>query len=78
MIRLTQEELWAFNILNGTVANQQAEVNRSIAARQAFIGALEIKYNATFDPASGQFKPKEKPKTIPDYSGGDSGGGGGY
>ncbi len=60
MIQLTQEEVWAFNILDGTVRNQQAEMGRSIAARQAYIQALEAKYDATFNSATGQFEPKEK------------------
>ena len=59
MIQVTQEELWAFNILNSTVTNAKAEFDRSIQARAAYISLLENKYDATFDPASGELKPKE-------------------
>ena len=62
MIQLTQEELWAFNILNSTVTNAQAEFDRSIQARTAYIGLLENKYSATFNQQSGQFELKEVAK----------------
>ena len=58
MIQLTQEEVWAFNILEGSAKNAQAELQRMIAARDSYIGLLEGKYNATFDPKTGQFELK--------------------
>lgn len=60
MIQLTQEEIWAFNVLNSSAQNAQAELQRAIAARDAYIKLLENKYEATFDPQSEQFKPVEK------------------
>jgi len=55
---ISQEELWAFNILNNQVNNVQAELQRGIAARDSFIKLLENKYDAVFK--NGQFEPKEK------------------
>lgn len=60
MIQLTQEEIWAFNILNKGVENVQAELGRTISAKDAFIKLLEKKYKAEFDPATGTLNKKEK------------------
>lgn len=60
MVNITNAELWAFNVLNNTINNAQGELQRAIASRDAYIKLLEDKYNAEFDPKSGQFKPKEK------------------
>lgn len=60
MIQLTQEEIWASTILNNTVLNTQAELQRAMAARDAYIKLLENKYNAVFDMETGQLKPREK------------------
>ena len=60
MVNLTQEEIWAFNIINTTVSNVQAELQRQASAQQAFIELLEIKYVAKFNPTTGQFEPKKK------------------
>lgn len=62
MIKLDDAEVWAFNVLNNSVANAQAELNRAIAARGAYITLLENKYDATFDQATGQLNPKEQAK----------------
>jgi len=60
MINITNAELWAFNVLNNTVNGAQAELQRAIASRDAYVKLLENKYNAEFDPKSGQFKSKGK------------------
>lgn len=57
---ISQEELWAFNLLNGNIQNIQAELNRVIAARQAFISLLEQKYQAKFNSSTGQFEEVKK------------------
>lgn len=62
MITLKHEEVYAFNILEGSAKNTQAELQRVIAARDSYISLLELKYNATFDPKTGQLNPKEKDK----------------
>ena len=57
---ITQEELWAFNILNNQVQNVQAELQKDIAARDSFIKLLEKKYKAVFNPEKGQLEPKKE------------------
>lgn len=58
-IKPTQEEVWANNILNGQVTNAQAELQRIVAARDAFIRLLEDKYNAVLDGKTGTLKEKK-------------------
>lgn len=60
MVKLTEQELWAFNLLNSSATNTQAELNRMVAARDAFVKLLEIKYDATFDPSTGRLETKKK------------------
>ena len=62
MITLTQEEVWAFNILEGSVKNAQAELQRTMAARGSYLKLLEGKYDAVFDGKTGQFTPKKDGK----------------
>ena len=57
---ITQEELWALNVLTAVTTNAQAELERVVAARQAIIKLLEDKYNSTFDEQLGQFKPEQE------------------
>jgi len=64
MINITNAELWAFNVLNNTVNNAQAELQRAIASRNAYVKLLEDKYNAEFDPESGQLKSKGKEREM--------------
>lgn len=69
MIKLTQEEIWASNILNSQVNTAQAELRRTMAARDAFIGLLEVKYNAVFDYNTSTLNPvkvekQEKEKKL--------------
>lgn len=59
-IQPTEQEIYAFNVLNGTCANAQAELNRTIEARQAYIELMETKYQATFDAATGAFLPSKE------------------
>ena len=70
MIEITQEELWAFNILDGSIRNIMAEAQRSQAARDSFINLLEGKYDAVFDPQTGKLEPKpEASKELEQESG---------
>lgn len=61
-IRISQEELWGFNALDGQVRNVTAEVQRLQAARDSYIGLLELKYDAVFNVDSGTLEPKPKPE----------------
>ena len=60
MIEVTQEEVYAFNVINGVVKGSQEELNRQVAARGALVKLLEDKYEAVL--VDGIFKPREKPK----------------
>jgi len=60
MLELTQEEIWALNVLNNAAQNAQAEFQRTIAAQKSNIALLELKYNAIFDPKTGTLKEKGK------------------
>jgi len=62
MIQLTQEEVWAFNILEVNAQNAKAELQRAVAARDSFIRLLEGKYDAVFNPNTGQMEPKLEAK----------------
>lgn len=66
MIQLTQQELSTWNLLNNTMAQTQAELQRLIAARDDYIAKLEAKYSANFDPARGRFIPKDGAKEPPE------------
>jgi len=59
-INIIQEEAWAFNIIQSNLTNAQAEMQRLIAARDAFIKLLETKYDLKFDPIRGELVSKEK------------------
>ncbi len=62
-IQISQEELWGLNILNTQINNVQAELKRSMAARDSFVKLLEVKYDAVFNLKTGALEPKtEKPK----------------
>lgn len=63
-IKITKEEAWASNSLNIAIKETQAELQRAVAARDAFIALLENKYNAVFNTTTGRLepKPKEEPK----------------
>jgi len=61
---ITQEELWALNVLTAAATNAQAELQRLVAARQSHIKLLEDKYRATFNEQTGQFIPKPKGKAT--------------
>ena len=57
-IQIKQEELWAYNVLEGQVQNGIAEAKRLQAARDSFINLLEIKYKAKFNPETGKLEKK--------------------
>ena len=59
MITITQEEANALNIIGQQAIALQNQVNQMKAAQGSVIVLLENKYDATFDPASGELKPKE-------------------
>lgn len=62
MIQISQEELWAFNILDAQIANVESELRKDIAARDSYIKLLELKYDATLDPKSGSLIKNKKGK----------------
>jgi len=62
MIKLEDGEQWTFNTLISAMLEAQGELNRLVTAKGSYIKLLEMKYNATFDPDTGQLKPKEKEK----------------
>lgn len=63
MVKVTQGEIWALNVLTTTTQNAQEELQRTTAARNSFVELLELKYNAKLNPATGQLEEKEKDKT---------------
>ena len=58
-IKPTEQEIFAFNVLNNTCTNAQAELNRAIQGRTAYIELMENKYKAKYDPMTGQFKEED-------------------
>ena len=65
MIPITNAEVWALNVLSGSVSNAQDELERAIAARGSFITLIEGKYKAKFDPDTGEFTTLEKKAPEP-------------
>ena len=59
-VQMTKEEAMAFNVLNNTVQKTQEAAKDAIAARQAYLDLVGLKYDATFDMATGAFKRNEK------------------
>jgi len=57
MIQPTQEETWAFKILDNEVIQAEAVWQRAMAARGANIKLLEFKYNAVHNPQTGNLEP---------------------
>ena len=55
-VQITQAELWSFNILNTSAVNAQNELQRTLQAKEAYIGLLEQKYGAVFNPATNQLE----------------------
>lgn len=62
MVNITNAEQWALNVLGNAINLAQDELQRALAAKEAYIKLLESKYDAEFGPESGEFKPKEKEK----------------
>lgn len=58
MIKLTPEEITAFNILALKAQEAQNLLNNAVAAQNALISLCEIKYGAVYDEKTGQFKEK--------------------
>jgi hypothetical protein len=56
MIQLTQDEINAVNIIAMQAQNLQTQLNQVLAAKQATIVLLEKKYEAKFNPQTGQFE----------------------
>ena len=55
-VKITEAEIWSSNILNAAIQVADAELRRTVAARDAYMQLLEIKYNAIFDSRSGQLR----------------------
>ena len=60
MVSITNAEQWALNVLTGTLDSAGQELQRAIAAKQAYIKLLEGKYGAEYDPATDTLMPKKK------------------
>lgn len=60
-IKITEAELWSFNVLNNAITNAQAEMQKLLQARQSYIELLEQKYGALFNPKTGAFELKPEP-----------------
>jgi len=58
-IRLENGEVLACNIISTKIQEVQNILAQAQEASKAMIGLLEIKYNATYDPATGHFNTKE-------------------
>lgn len=61
-IVITDSEQIAFNILNNTAQNAQAEAQRTATAKNAFIELLEIKYKARHNLKTGMLEKIERKK----------------
>lgn len=58
MIQITQDELNAFNIISAQYTNTKAQLEATVAAQNAIIALLELKYNAVFNKDTGTFESK--------------------
>lgn len=56
---ITNAELWALNSLTNGIKLAEQELQRRIHARNAHVALLEAKYNARFNPETGEFAPKD-------------------
>jgi len=61
-IQLTEGEIYTLNVLNVTIQNAQAELGRLRIAKESQMVLLENKYNAQFNPVTGQLEPKREEK----------------
>jgi hypothetical protein len=66
MIQITQDEANAINIISIKAQSLQAELTAVHQARQATISLIENKYDAVFDPQTGQFNSKKNEKDKKD------------
>jgi len=62
MVKITEAEVWALNLLTGSIANAEAELGRLVAARNAYVALLENKYGANYNPLTGELTPREPDK----------------
>ena len=60
----TQAEIYAFNVLNNTAAQAEAEFKRAIEARNSYIQLLEMKYGAKYNQQTGMFEKEEKTEEV--------------
>ena len=58
-IKPTEQEIYAFNMLNNACTNTQAELNRMVQARNAYIELMESKYQAKYNPETGTLKKED-------------------
>lgn len=59
---ITNAELWALAELNNSVKLAQRELEMKMCAKDAYVKLLEDKYNARFNPQSGEFLPRDGAK----------------
>lgn len=62
MIKLTDGEIRALNILTSQTQNARTQYQWAIEARESTISLLENKYNAAFNSQTGVFEEKCKPE----------------
>jgi hypothetical protein len=59
VVKVVQEDMWAFNVINAHVSTAQQELERALAARNSHMKLLELKYNAEFDATTGALLSKD-------------------
>lgn len=59
---ITNAELWALAELSNSVKLAQKELEMKMCAKDATVKLLEGKYNARFNPTTGEFLPKDGAK----------------
>ncbi|MAH44716.1 hypothetical protein CMI37_02755 [Candidatus Pacearchaeota archaeon] len=55
-IKLTQSEYEGYNIIEGQVHSASNELQRLTAARSSYVALLELKYRATYNPATNMLE----------------------
>lgn len=62
MPKLTQAEMYAFNVLKGAAVEGQAEAVRRQQALDGYIGLLEFKHKGKYNPATGEIDVPPEPR----------------
>jgi len=59
-IKITDGEVFVLRLVETAIQNAQAELGRLNLAKESQIALLEIKYQAKFNPATGQLVPEKE------------------